>query len=72
MQALQCGAEALNLTNVLMLEVFLSRMQDRLAIESSQYPVCDRVRFERFMGMVPAAVQFRREWRLDLQVVSFI
>ncbi len=38
------------------LEVFLLRMQDSVAGEAGLYPVCNRVRFEQFMGMLPSVV----------------
>jgi hypothetical protein len=65
----QSGAKELNHTDFLTLEVFVSRMQDSVAHQPGLYPVRDRVRFERFTGMLPAVSQFRRGRRLDPLVV---
>ena len=68
-QARQCGADALHHTDFLTLEEFLSRMQDSLNNEAGPYKRCDRVRFEQFMGMIPALRQSWRARRLDPVVV---
>jgi hypothetical protein len=75
MQVRQSGAHALILADFLPLEAFLSRMQDSLA--DGVYPVRNVVRFERFLGVLPASTQFRRGLYLDpsvvwMQIRSFI
>ncbi len=65
LQVRQSGASALNQAEFLPLEEFLLRMQGSLADERGLYPKRNRVRLERFLGMLPKANQFRRGKHLD-------
>ena len=65
MQVRQSGANVSNLADFFTLEVFLSSMQK----DAGLYPVCDRVRHARFVGMLPTVALGNQRLNLDSLVV---
>jgi hypothetical protein len=63
------GAEGSNMAEFLTLELFLSSMQSSLTGKHGLYPVCDRVRYERFVGMLPTLSLGNQRLHLDTRVV---